>query len=198
MMARWMAPTARTDHGPAHGAAHGRRRMVRRAGALLLAGALSLCLEQRALHAQDAGADREHVLPLVNRVLETERTDVEVPWSNPETGNSGTIVVERTFYLEPGKPCREYRRTVERAGSPAVVIEGTGCRVGPEQWDLDEQEPSPVRVERPGTAPPGGAVATAPGPDAPADCPPVEPAAGPPAPEPPVFADFTMPAKAKL
>jgi surface antigen len=197
-MARWMTPTAVTVRSPAPGATRDRRQAVRRTGALLVALALSLWLAQRPLSAQEAGADRDHVLPLLNRVLETERIDVEVPWSNPETGNSGTIVVERTFYLEPGKPCREYRRTVERAGAPALVIEGTGCRVGPEQWSLEEQEPSPVRAERPGAAPPGGAVATAPDPGALAGCPPVEPAAGPPAPKPPVFADFTMPAKARL
>jgi surface antigen len=197
-MARWMAPTARTARDPAHGAARDRRRKAGRTGTVLVAAWLFLCLEQRPLGAQDADVDREYVLPLVNQVLETERTDVEVPWSNPETGNSGSIVVDRTFYLEPGKPCREYRRTVQRAGSPAVVIEGTGCRTGPEQWKLEEEEPAPIRVERPGAAPPGGAVATEPAPDAPAGCPPLEPAAGPPAPEPPTFADFTLPAKAKL
>jgi surface antigen len=197
-MTGWMAPSPRTIRSPADRAARDCRRVVGRAGALLIASALSLGLAQRPLAAQGADADRDHVLPLLNRVLETERIDVEVPWSNPETGNRGTIVVERTFYLEPGKPCREYRRTVERAGAPELVIEGTGCRVGPEQWSLEEQEPSPVRAERPGAAPPGGAVATAPDPGALAGCPPVEPAAGPPAPKPPVFADFTMPAKARL
>jgi surface antigen len=197
-MARWMMPTARTVCSPAPGAARDCRRKIGRRSALLLASVLSLCLEPRLPGAQQAGADRDYVLPLLNQVLETERTDVEVPWSNPGTGNSGTIVVERTFYLEPGKPCREYRRTVDRAGSPALVIEGTGCRVGPEQWSLEEQEPSPIRAERPGAAPPGGAVATAPDPAAPPGCPPIQPAAGPPAPKPPVFADFTMPAKARL
>jgi surface antigen len=198
MMARWMAPPARTVRSPAYGAARDRRRTVGPPRALLVASALLLCLDQRPLGAQGADVDRDHVLPILNRVLETERTDVEVPWSNPETGNSGTIVVERTFYLEPGKPCREYRRTVERAGSPAVVIEGTGCRTGPGHWNLDEEEPPPTGAERPGAASPGGAVATAPDPDAPPGCPPVEPAAGPAAPEPPTFAEFTMPAKAKL
>lgn len=196
-MARWMARGARTVRDPAPAAARNRHRKGGRICVLLVAAALFLCLEQRPLGAQDADVDRDYVLSLVNQVLETERTDVEVPWLNPETGNSGRIVVERTFYLEPGKPCREYRRTVERAGSPAVVIEGTGCRTGPEQWNLDEEELSPIRVERPGSASPGAAVATVPDPGAPAGCPPAETAESA-DPEPPAFADFTMPAKAKL
>ena len=47
--------------------------------------------------------------------LETARTDVEVPWSNPATGHRGTIMVERTFYRDPSTPCRDYTRTVETA-----------------------------------------------------------------------------------
>jgi hypothetical protein len=157
-----------------------------------------MCLAQGPLHAQTADVDRDYVLPLVNQALETARTDVEVPWFNPGTGNSGTILIQRTFYLEPGKPCRQYRRTVERPGASAVVIEGTGCRIGPEQWKSDEQEPSPVRVEVPGAPSTRGAVAAAPDPGAAAACPSVEPAAGPTASQPPAFAEFTMPAKAKL
>ena len=63
-------------------------------------------------------ADEEYVKPLLNRVLETEKTGVELPWSNPDTGSSGIIVIERTFYRDPGTPCRDYRRTLERAGAP--------------------------------------------------------------------------------
>jgi surface antigen len=190
-----MARGARTVRDPAPAAARNRHRKGGRTGALLVAAASLLCLGQRPLGAQDADVDRDYVLSLVNQVLETERTDVEVPWLNPETGNGGRIVVERTFYLEPGKPCREYRRTVERAGSPAVVIEGTGCRAGPEQWNLDEEEPSPIRAERPGAA--SRAVATVPDPGAAAGCPPAETAESS-DPEPPAFAEFTMPAKARL
>lgn len=89
------------------------------------------------LAAGDEG-DAAHVHPLVNQALETEKTDVEIPWSNPETGNRGVIVIERTFYRDE-QPCRDYRRTVQESGSPPLVIEGTGCRVGPGRWELDEE-----------------------------------------------------------
>src|SRR5690606_40191021 len=43
-------------------------------------------------------ADEAYVEPLLYQALETEKSGVEVPWSNPATGSSGTIVIERTFY----------------------------------------------------------------------------------------------------
>ena len=97
-------------------------------------------------------ADEEYVEPLLNQALETEKTGVELPWSNPDTGSSGIIVIERTFYRDPSTPCRDYRRTLERAGAPAVEIEGTGCRVGPSEWALDEEGPASL-PRRPPRAP---------------------------------------------
>jgi hypothetical protein len=80
-MERWMTPTARPVRSPAPGAARDRPWTLGRTAALLVASVLSLCLDQRPLGAQEAGADRDHVLALLDRVLETERTDVDAPWS---------------------------------------------------------------------------------------------------------------------
>ncbi|HYZ25486.1 MAG TPA: RT0821/Lpp0805 family surface protein, partial [Geminicoccaceae bacterium] len=91
--------------------------------------------------AAQADADEEYVGPLVNQALETEKSGVEIPWSNPATGSSGMILIERTFYRDPRTPCRDYRRTLERAGAPPVEIEGTGCRIRSGRWSLDEEEP---------------------------------------------------------
>ena len=35
--------------------------------------------------------DQPYLSTIVNQALETERTKVEIPWSNPETGNRGTV-----------------------------------------------------------------------------------------------------------
>ena len=165
---------------------------------LLLAAVLLLCLDQRPLGAQEADADRDYVLPLVNQALETQRSNVEKPWFNPVTGNGGTIVIRRTFYLDAAKPCREYRRTVERPGAPALVISGTGCRIGPGEWSLEEEGASPIRAEPSWRPAPRETAAKPPDAGSSPGCPPVEPAAGPPVPQPPAFAEFTMPVKAKL
>ena len=42
-------------------------------------------------------ADEDYVERLLNQALETEKSGVEIPWSNPATGSSGTILIERTF-----------------------------------------------------------------------------------------------------
>jgi surface antigen len=91
-------------------------------------------------HAAGDPRDLPYVLGFVNQTLETERTQVPVPWSNPETGNSGTVVIERTFYPSPDTPCRDYRRTANLPGGGVAVIRGTGCRIGTSRWKLEEQE----------------------------------------------------------
>jgi surface antigen len=155
--------------------------------------------------AAQADADENYVGPLVNQALETEKSGVEIPWSNPATGSSGMIVIERTFYRDPRTPCRDYRRTLERAGAPTVEIQGTGCRIGTGRWSLDEEEPRSLARA---TAPAG----PRPAPTAePAEPPEPEPAAGPtppscpsldaapvPCAKPDAVVDYTMPTKTEL
>ena len=148
-------------------------------------------------------ADEEYVEPLLNQARETERTGLELPWRNPATGSSGIIVIERTFYRDPRTPCRDYRRTLERAGEPAVEVEGTGCRIAPSEWAIDEEAPA-ARA-----ATPAPAAGPEPAPDEP---PAPEPAHTEPAPpscptmsvtpvpcgRPPAVVDYTMPTRTRL
>jgi surface antigen len=116
--------------------------------------------------AADDPRDAAFLAPVLQRALETARTNVEVPWSNPATGSRGGIVVERTFYREPDTPCRAYLRTLETPGAALQVTRGTGCRDSSGLW-LIEEEPAGVA---------GAAGRAPPAPD-PAAFPP--PAAGP-------------------
>jgi len=102
-----------------------------------LAAAVSLGLADTASGNDDI-RDLPFVLDTVNDVLETSKTNVQVPWQNPATGNSGVIVVERTFYTSPDMPCRQYRRTYNRPGTGEVMVRGTGCRIGPSRWKIEE------------------------------------------------------------
>ena len=135
----------------------------------------------------------------MNQALETEKSGVEIPWSNPATGSSGMIMIERTFYRDPRTPCRDYRRTLERVGAPTAEIQGTGCRIGSGHWSLDEEDPRSVAAT--GTARPSE----------PAEAPDPEPAAGPappscpaltaapvPCDKPAAVVDYTMPTKTEL
>ena len=156
--------------------------------------------------AAQADADEEYVGPLVNQALETEKSGVEIPWSNPATGSSGMILIERTFYRDPRTPCRDYRRTLERAGAPTIEIQGTGCRIGSGRWSLDEEDPRSIAATGPtagtgtprtpeSTEPPAAAPARAGA--APPSCP--APTAAPvPCDKPAAVVDYTMPSKTEL
>jgi surface antigen len=150
--------------------------------------------------AAQADADEDYVGPLISEALESQRSGVEVPWTNPATGSSGIIVVERTFYRDPRTPCRDYRRTLERPGGSTLTIEGTGCRTGSGRWSLDEEAPEPSREARTRSAPrePEPTEPSAPEPAAgPPSCPP--PIAAPAAcPKPVVKIDYTLPPKTEL
>jgi surface antigen len=146
-------------------------------------------------------ADEDYVEPLLNQALEAEKTGVELPWSNPDTGSRGIIVIERTFYRDPGTPCRDYRRTLERTGAPVLEIQGTGCRVGPREWALDEQEPASLAAApAPGAGPapdePFLPEAARPEPASPS-CPTMS-VAPVPCTKPPAVVDYTMPTRTKL
>jgi surface antigen len=155
--------------------------------------------------AAQTDADEEYVQPLVNQALESEKSRLEIPWHNPATGSGGMIMIERTFYRDPRTPCREYRRTLERAGAPAVEVHGTGCRIGPGLWSLEEESARSVAAPAPSA---GADAARTPPPAAPPD---VEPGAGPapascpalsavpvPCTKPPAVVDYTMPTRTKL
>jgi surface antigen len=151
--------------------------------------------------ADETADDLRHLRPLINETLETEQSGVEIGWSNPATGHSGTLSIERTFYRDQ-QPCREYLRTVERPGASALVTRGIGCRVGRSQWEIEEESAKPEeesatataakRREAAERATKGKADASA--------CPdPAElatPGASEPAPAP--FAAFTLPARSEI
>jgi surface antigen len=154
--------------------------------------------------AAQTDADEEYVGPLVNQALESEKSRLEIPWRNPATGSGGMIMIERTFYRDPRTPCRDYRRTLERAGAPTIEVHGIGCRIGPGVWSLDEEDAKSAAA----TAPSAGAGAARTPPPAPPD---IEPGAGPapascpalnavpvPCTKAPAVVDYTMPTRTKL
>jgi hypothetical protein len=178
---------------------------ARRLIALRLA-ALWIAATAAPQHLAAQADDDEYVGPLVNQALETEKSGIEVPWSNPASGSSGIIVIERTFYRDPRTPCRDYRRTLERTGAPTVEIQGTGCRIRSGRWSLVEAEARSIAVTAPSarTGTPRTPAATAP-PDAeparaeaaPPSCPALT-AVPVPCGKPAAVVDYTMPTKTEL
>ena len=86
------------------------------------------------------------IVEVLNRVLEFERTGTVVPWENPKTGNSGTIMPIETILGDDGTPCRVYERTYV-SGDQSKVVKGKACRSNAGVWKVVEE--SDVEVAAP-------------------------------------------------
>lgn len=56
-------------------------------------------------------------------------------WSNPDSGNSGTIAPTRTYQTAQGEYCREYQQTVTVGGESQQAY-GTACRQPDGTWRI--------------------------------------------------------------
>lgn len=68
------------------------------------------------------------------KALETAQTGQPVSWSNPDSGNSGTITPTRT-YENAGQPCREYSQTINVGGKQEQAY-GRACRQNDGTWQI--------------------------------------------------------------
>jgi hypothetical protein len=81
-------------------------------------------------------------------LLETEVTGSAAPWINPRSGYSGTVMITETWDQADGALCRNYTIAAV-VGGPPTVLKGTGCRVGPGEWNLEEEAPVVMAVAPP-------------------------------------------------
>ncbi len=84
----------------------------------LLGGAVGNALDQR---------DREYMRQSNQQALETYRAGETSSWSNPDSGNSGSVTPTRTYQNQSGQPCREFTQTVVIGGQTEEAY-GTACR----------------------------------------------------------------------
>ncbi len=115
----------------------------------ILAGALLAATCTQAASASENFDDMAYVRQAVQEVLEKFKTGEPYEWSNPDTGNSGVIIAERTFYLDARTPCRDYRRTTVGWGGTSSEVTGTGCRTLQGWWKLNENTSATAPSEAP-------------------------------------------------
>lgn len=58
-----------------------------------------------------------------------------VSWSNPETGNQGSVTPVRDGYSSAGRYCREYQQTVIVGGQEQSAY-GTACQQPDGSWEV--------------------------------------------------------------
>ncbi len=69
--------------------------------------------------------------------LERQPTGTTSAWSNPDSGNSGTVTPTRTYQTANGSFCREYQQTVTIGGETQDAY-GRACRQADGSWRIVE------------------------------------------------------------
>lgn len=69
------------------------------------------------------------------KALETSPSGKTLTWSNPDTGNSGTITPNNVHRNSAEQYCREYQQTVN-IGNKTETAYGTACRQPDGSWKI--------------------------------------------------------------
>lgn len=80
-------------------------------------------------------ADRAAMHRTSQSALETNKAGTTSNWSNPDSGNSGTITPVKTYQASSGEYCREYQQTVTVGGKTEQAY-GTACRQPDGSWKI--------------------------------------------------------------
>ncbi len=80
-------------------------------------------------------ADMTYYNQTSQRVLETAQPGQALPWSNPQSGNSGTITPSNYYQSANGQYCREYSQSISVGGQMSQGY-GTACRQPDGTWQI--------------------------------------------------------------
>lgn len=69
------------------------------------------------------------------KALETGQPGETLPWSNPKTGNRGTVTPQRYYQQDDGRYCREYQQSITVGGKKQEGY-GTACRQPDGSWEV--------------------------------------------------------------
>jgi len=95
-------------------------------GGMLIGGLIGNRLDAR---------DKRMASEAAQKAFESNRAGQASVWSNPDTGNSGTITPTRTTQLANGQYCREYKQTITVGGQTENAY-GTACRQPDGSWKI--------------------------------------------------------------
>ena len=79
--------------------------------------------------------DRIYAVKAQQSALETNKVGQPSSWSNPDSGNSGTVTPTNTFQHSDGTNCREFSQTVTVGGRTEEGY-GTACRQPDGSWKI--------------------------------------------------------------
>lgn len=79
--------------------------------------------------------DKQQMAQTTEASLEHTKTGATSTWSNPDSGNSGSVTPTKTYQASSGEYCREYRQTVDVGGEEQEAY-GTACRQPDGSWKI--------------------------------------------------------------
>ena len=97
-------------------------------GGALLGGVIGNFMDQR---------DRQLEAQAAHRAFETVPSGTAVPWTNPDSGHSGTVTPTRTYQAASGAYCREYQQTALINGKEERAY-GKACRQPDGSWKVND------------------------------------------------------------
>lgn len=80
-------------------------------------------------------ADMAYYNQTSQRALETAKVGTTSSWTNPDSGNSGSITPTKTISNPNGTVCREYTQTINIGGKSEKAF-GTACRQPDGSWQV--------------------------------------------------------------
>lgn len=80
-------------------------------------------------------ADMAYYNRTSQQALENAQPGQTLPWSNPESGNSGTVTPQSYYQTASGQYCREYSQTIS-VGGRQEQGHGTACRQPDGTWQI--------------------------------------------------------------
>lgn len=80
-------------------------------------------------------ADRQYYNRTAQQTFENAPAGMQSTWRNPDSGNHGTMVVNRTFQASSGGYCREFTQKIY-VGQKVSEGYGTACRQPDGTWKI--------------------------------------------------------------
>lgn len=80
-------------------------------------------------------ADKRYYDNTSHEALEYARSGQTRSWSNPDSGNSGSFTIQKTYQNRSGSYCREFMQKVIVAGKTQEAY-GTACRQEDGSWKI--------------------------------------------------------------
>lgn len=79
--------------------------------------------------------DKRMAAEAAARAFEYSRTGESTTWTNPDSGNSGSITPTKTYQIANGQYCRRYTQEISIGGEQHETF-GTACRRADGSWEV--------------------------------------------------------------